>query len=146
MDPEQPYLVTEAMILTRSWHRRQMPKYKVDEVAKVFFAMSASWLRLKMNPDPDHPETWFVKDGKRMVFRRADPDKTDSARVFVLSDIEPMARSLYTFGAIDAAKLAKVLDIVAAEATLYGLFDKPEDDPADEEDGEEAAEPAAAGS
>jgi hypothetical protein len=123
------YMVTEAMLLARKWHRRQAPFFRVEEVAKVFFGMSASWLRLKMSADPEHPETWFVRAGKAMGFRRSNPDKTDSARVFWLSDIEPMAYSLHQFGAIDSARLARVLSVVQAVAALYGLFDDPPAEP-----------------
>jgi hypothetical protein len=119
-------MVTDAMILSRSWYRRQAPIYQVEVVARVFFAMSASWLRLKLNPDREHPETWFVVNGHRMEFRRRNPDKSDSARVFWLSDIEKMAYSLYDFGAIDGPKLALVLQVVQAEAFLYGLFEETE--------------------
>lgn len=113
------------MMMARNWHRRQMPTYRVEEVAKFFFGMSASWLRLKLNPDKEHPETWFVINGLRMEFRRRDPAKTDSARVFWLSDIEKMAYSLHDFGVIDNARLARVLHVVESEAELYGLFDDP---------------------
>jgi hypothetical protein len=120
------YMVTDTMILTRNWYRRQAPIYQVEMVARVFFAMSASWLRLKLNPDREHPETWFVFNGQRMEFRRRNPDKSDSARVFWLSDIERMAYSLYDFGAIDGPKLALVLQVVKSEAFLYGLFEETE--------------------
>jgi hypothetical protein len=119
---QRKYIVTEAMMLARSWHRRQMPTYRVEEVAKFFFGMSASWLRLKLNPDKEHPETWFVIDGHRMEFRRRE-GKSNTARVFWLSDIEKMAYSLKDFGAIDSARLARVLNVVEAEAELYGMFD-----------------------
>jgi hypothetical protein len=99
------YIVTDAMMLARSWHRRQMPTYRVEEVAKVFFGMSASWLRLKLNPDKEHPDTWFTIDGNRMEFRRRE-GKSTTARIFWLSDIEKMAYSLRDFGAISPAQLA----------------------------------------
>jgi hypothetical protein len=121
--PARTYMVTEAMIDARTWHRRQAPFFRVEEVAKTFFGMSASWLRLKMTPDADHPETWFVLRGQRMEFRRANTAKADSARIFWLSDIEPMAYSLHDFGQIDGARLARILGIVHAVAALYGLFD-----------------------
>jgi hypothetical protein len=40
------FMVTEEMIEGRDWARRQAPVYRVSEVAKVFFGMSESWLRL----------------------------------------------------------------------------------------------------
>jgi hypothetical protein len=141
------YMVTEEMLHARNWYRRQGPFYRAEEVAKFFFGMSASWLRLKWSPDADHPETWFVQDGKRMVFRRSNPGKGVSARVFFLSDIEPMAYSLHRFGAISGARLARILTIVQAQAALYGLFDEPVTTPGDDEsdelaDSEPDTEPA----
>lgn len=137
------YMVTEAMILSRDWSRRQAPFFRVEEVAKVFFGMSASWLRLRANPDADHPETWFTHpDGRRIEFRRADPEKADSARVFLLSDIEPMAYSLYKYGRITAARLTRILQVVQAIAQIYGLFDDPEAAEVTADDEPEAAEGA----
>lgn len=121
-------MVTEAMIVGRDWRRRQGPFYSVHEVAKVFFAMSSSWLRLKLNPDEDHPETWFVgRDGKRLKFWRRNPEKPDSARLFTLADIEPMAHSLYEFSSISRTRLAQVLRLVQVEADLFGLFEDPDE-------------------
>jgi hypothetical protein len=119
------FMVTEAMIDERDWTRGQAPFFRVDAVAKVFFGMSASWLRLKLKADKDHPDTWFVLRGKKMDFRRSDPGKTDSSRVFTLADIEPMAWSLFTFGAIDAIRLGQILRIVQAVAILYELLPVP---------------------
>lgn len=123
-------MVTERMIAERDWERRPGPFYRVNDLAKFFFGMSASWLRLKMKPDKSHPDGWFVVDGKPMEFRRLDQDKTDSARVFWLSDVELMAYSLFVLGSIDRARLDKILTLVRATADLYGLFaDEPQDPP-----------------
>lgn len=117
-------MVTEEMVAKVNWHRKQGPFYRVEEAAKFFFGMSSSWFRLKLNPDDDHPLTWFVEeDGSRMEFRRRDPENSNSARVFWLSDIERMLWSLRDFGAIDSARVSLVLRVVEAEARLYGLFD-----------------------
>lgn len=130
MAPPAPrFMVTDAMILSRDWQRKAGPFYSVHEVAKMFFAMSPSWIRLKLTPDDDHPDTWFVRpDGTPMVFRRRNPDKEDSARVFTLADIEPMAYSLRRFGAIGHTRLRQVVRVVQAEADLYDLFSEPEQD------------------
>jgi hypothetical protein len=114
-------MVTEEMIDGRDW-RGQAPVYRVSEVANFYFAMSESWLRLKMRADKDHPDTWFVKNGHRMDFRRKDPDNSGSERVFTLADIEPMVYSLFRFGAIDGQRVGQILRIVEAVAHLYGLL------------------------
>lgn len=115
-------MVTEEMIDGRDWGRGALPVYRVAEVAKFFFGMSESWLRLKLRADEDHPDTWFVYQGKRMDIRRKKPDKDDSERVFTLADIELMALSLRRFGAISPIRFAQILRIVEAEAYLYGLL------------------------
>jgi len=116
-------MVTEAMIVSRDWRRRQGPFYSVHEVAKVFFAMSSSWLRLKLNPDEEHPQTWFTdRDGVRLGFWRRNPERPDSARLFTLADIEPMAYSLFEFSSISKARLAQILRLVQVEADLFDLF------------------------
>jgi|HubBroStandDraft_2_1064218.scaffolds.fasta_scaffold25492_4 hypothetical protein len=128
-NPQFEIMVTEAMIENKDWDRKAGPFYRVNDVSKFFFGMSSSWLRLKMKPDRLHPDTWFTVNGKPMDFRRLDKDKVDSARVFWLSDIELMAYSLYAFGSIDEARLARILAIVRATADLYDLFDDEPGDP-----------------
>jgi hypothetical protein len=127
LPPDFPgYIVTEEMIEDRirsKGPRGAHPTYHMNEVAKFFFAMSASWLRLRLKSDGDHPETWFVNpDGTRMRFRRNDPGKAVSARVFWLSDIEPMVWSLVRFGGIEPDRLAHVLRVVEAQGVLYELL------------------------
>jgi hypothetical protein len=123
-------MVTEKMISERDWDRRPGPWYRVNDLAKFFFGMSASWLRLKMKPDKNHPDTWFTVNGKPMEFRRLDETKTDSARVFWLSDVELMAWSLFAFESIDRQRLDKILALVRATADLYGLLgEDPGEDP-----------------
>lgn len=129
------FMVTEAMIDERDWGRSQIPAYRVSEVATVFFAMSESWLRLKLRDDKDHPNTWFTApDGERIDFRRKDPDKSDSERVFLLSDIERMAWSLRRLRGISAIRLAHVLRVVEAQAYLYNLLGEADDEDGDAEE------------
>lgn len=117
------WMVTEAMINERDWARGAAPFFRVDAVSKVFFGMSASWLRLKLKADEEHPETWFTwPDGSRMNFRRSNADRSDSSRVFTLADIQPMTLSLYRYGSIDAQRLAMIYRIIQAVAILYKLM------------------------
>jgi hypothetical protein len=129
-NPQFEIMVTEAMIESRDWDRKAGPFYRVNDMSKFFFGMSSSWLRLKMKPDKTHPSTWFTVNGKAMDFRRLDDSKSDSARVFWLSDVELMAYSLFAFESIDEERLGKILAIVRATADLYNLFgDEPQDPP-----------------
>lgn len=122
--PGRRFWITSAMIESQNWHRRQKPLYSVHEVAKVFFGMSGSWLRGKLAADPKHPDTWFVLDGKAMDFARRDPAARESSgRIFSLAQIEPMARSLRDFGAIDDERLATIISLVIGQGKLYGLLD-----------------------
>jgi hypothetical protein len=130
------FMVTEEMIDARAW-RGQGPFFHVNGVAQIFFGMSASWLRLKLKADKNHPDTWFVLRGARMQFRRSDPDKSDSARVFTLADIEPMTWSLYKFGSIGPDRLARILRVVQAVAVLYGLLLPESEEENDENEGGE---------
>jgi hypothetical protein len=98
----------------RFWVERSMLKYgrdglpdphfNVEETAKVWFGMSGSWLRFRMRPNAEHPMTWLVADGKPIEILRKDPADEQSHRVFVLSDIEPMAWSLYEFELADITR------------------------------------------
>lgn len=126
---EDQLIVTEAQIVSRDWRRSAVPTFSVHEVAKVFFAMSPSWIRLMLNADDEHPNTYFVNpDGTRMEFRRRDPDKPAdrSARLFLLSDIEPMAISLFRFSRISGLRLTQIREIVLALAELYDLTPEPD--------------------
>ena len=127
-------LVTEEMITRRDWGRGQVPVYRVSEVAKVFFGMSESWLRLKLRPDDKHPDTWFTWSGEKIEFRRKDPGKGDSERVFLLSDMELMAWSLRRYKGISAIRFAHVLRVVEAQAYLYGLLGADDGDEGDAEE------------
>jgi hypothetical protein len=131
MAPTEDRIVTEAQIVSRDWRRSAIPAYSVHEVAK-FFAMSPSWIRLMLTPDEEHPNTYFVnEDGSRMEFRRRDPDKPAdrSARLFLLSDIEPMAISLFRFHRITGKRLNQIRNVVQAIADLYNLTGEDEPQP-----------------
>ncbi len=117
-------IVTEDEITSRTWHRSQVPVFHVTPCAKLFFGKSASWLRGLMQPDKDHPNTWFTHpDGSRMEFRRAEGG-ADGPRLFMLSDIEPMAESRGRLGRIDAGRLELIRAVVRATAALYGLGER----------------------
>jgi hypothetical protein len=96
----------------RFWVTREMlafggdglpnPRFNVEETAKIFFAKSGSWLRFRMRPSDEHPDTWLVLDGKPIQIQRKNPADDQSHRVFSLAEIEPMAWSLH---AIELAEI-----------------------------------------
>lgn len=106
--PDRRFWVTSDMIpLDR--HGLPEPNFTVHETAKLFFGKSSSWLRLRMRRTDDYPASWLVLDGVPMEIRRKDPDDPGSARLFVLSDIEPMARSMHAFAADEITAERKAL-------------------------------------
>lgn len=118
---DRPVIVPEDKILDRDWGVSAIPTYKVSEVAKVFFAMSPSWVR-------KHREQGHFG---ALRFRRQDPERgSASALLFLLSDIQPMAEALFEQGMISARELANTLNVISAQAALYGLLDEPAEEPA----------------
>lgn len=103
------------------------PHFNVEETAKMFYGMSGSWLRFRMRPNDDHPLTWLVLDGKPIEILRKNPDDEQSHRVFVLSDMEPIAWSLYHF---EEAEIARAGSELAArhQVELSELLTKQEND------------------
>lgn len=117
-----------------------VPRFKVKEVADVFFGKSPDWLRWRLRPDDrkvkgpdgeylrnddgtfvmekgDHPEGYFILDGEKMDFKRTEP----GARYFTLADIERMAHALAQGGHIDGATLSLVVRMVVTCAKLHGI-------------------------
>ena len=93
------------------------PAFTVHETARLYFGMSSSWLRVKMRRTDRYPLSQLVLDSQPMEIRRKYPDKAESARLFVLSDIEPMAFSLRDFEAEETeAKRKDMVTIHAAKS------------------------------
>jgi hypothetical protein len=83
------------------------PTFSVKEAAKIFFAMSGSWLRMRMQPDARHPAGWFTEeDGitPLQVNRVTGKDASYSFRRFTLNDIERMSWSFYRHEATAAVE------------------------------------------
>jgi len=89
------------------------PKFRVSEVAKVFFARSPHWVR------------WREREGHTDYFDqkingRSDPNA--GARSYTLVDVERMARGLAQHGAIDERQLAGALMILRGLGGIYGYL------------------------
>lgn len=110
------------------------PNFKAKEVATIFFGRSVDWLRWRMRPNDrrvvdketgeskvvpgDHPDGYFVLDGKPLEFKRTGPN----ARYFTLADIEKMAHALAQGGHIDGATLTLVVRMAVTCGRLHGVI------------------------
>jgi len=107
--PDRDYWVTPGMIPVDKKLHLPVPSFSVNTVATVFFGRSGSWLRLHMRLDG------------RAVFKpirsRAD------ARVFGLSDIEPMAHALHQRDVIDTERLICSVMITKWVARVHGILE-----------------------
>lgn len=102
--------------ITKDLDLERSPRYRIGEVAKVFFAKSPHWVRWRERTDA------FVIDGERWGPERAGGSNL-KARDYDLGDIEVMARLLYKGGAISRRDHGIALSIVVAQAELYRLGD-----------------------
>lgn len=86
------------------------PLYSVGEVAKVFFARSAHWVR------------WVEREGKLVIDGKPVAQERSKAgsREYSLTDIELMAHALAINGAITGAQLRLALAQVGLQSELYG--------------------------
>lgn len=85
------------------------PVYTVGEIGKVFFHRSGHWVRWREGQGA------FVLDGEGSGMRTK-----HGARFYRLIDIEHMAHALASSNLIDARDLLLVLNVVRAQAMLYG--------------------------
>lgn len=85
------------------------PLFSVGEVAKVFFARSAHWIRWV---EREHK---LLLDGKPVAQERTQ----EGSRKYTLSDVEKMCHALAQNKAINGAQLRRALAVVALEAEIY---------------------------
>ncbi len=115
-------------------HGVPAPAFKSKEVAEIFFGKSVDWLRWRMRSNDkrvkdketkkvtvikgDHPDGFFLLDGKPLEFKRTDP----GARYYTLADIEKMACALAQEGSIDGQRYSLVVKMVVTCARLRGVI------------------------
>jgi hypothetical protein len=90
------------------------PTFSVSEVGKFFFARSSHWVRLLER------EGFFSENGENVGGRRTN----QGVRIYTLSDVEQMVRMLAKKKRIDGRQLQRTLQLVHAEANLWGYFDE----------------------
>lgn len=100
--------------ITKDLDLERSPRYRIGEVAKVFFAKSPHWVRWRERSDA------FVIEGERWGPARAGGTNL-KARDYDLGDIEVMVRLLYKGKAISRRDHRLALAIVSSQAELYRL-------------------------
>lgn len=90
------------------------PTFTVSEAAKVFFGMSAAWLRWR------DKEGAFVLNGKKVGQTRI--KQANDRRVYTLSDIELIVHALGQRDMLDGRRVALALRVVKSLAQLYGYL------------------------
>jgi hypothetical protein len=105
-----------------------VPSYTVKEVALVFFAKSADWLRWRSRPVHPHepqephsdrcrPDGYFVLDDEPIV-----PERTEhGARVYSLANVERMAHALTQNGGMSTEELIETIMIIKWTARRYKI-------------------------
>ncbi len=96
-----------------------LPRYTVQETAKLFFAKGPDWLRWRYRPANHYPSGYFVLDGTVL-----DPKRTEKGnRYYTLADIERMAHALVENNAIDGEQLSVIIQIVLLQARLHRVIE-----------------------
>jgi hypothetical protein len=87
------------------------PTYSMSDTAKVFFARSGSWLRMRLHRG----------FGKADDLGVIEPARSESGhRKWTLHDIERTARVFLDQDAFDLLAYAQTVNVVKAQALLYG--------------------------
>lgn len=88
------------------------PRYSTNEVAKLFFARSAHWMRWR------EQRGHFVLDGTPVTPER----KSSNVRAYTLADIELLAHALASHQAINGRQLALTLTVLRLQGEMYDLI------------------------
>lgn len=93
------------------------PTFKVAEVARVFFARSADWLRW-LGTRHDRDGGVLELDGKPLIINRTE----SGSRVYTLVDVERLAHALLQHGQIDAQQFVAAINIIRWIAFNYRIL------------------------
>jgi hypothetical protein len=101
------FWITEDMV-TYDPGGKPSPWYGTHTVAEVFFGRSAAWLRVRMRPTDEWPDSHLTLDGQPLgIFRSESGD-----RQFSLLDIERTAHALFEKGSLDRYRFAVTIKSV----------------------------------
>lgn len=88
------------------------PRWSTAEVAKVFFARTAHWMRWR------EQRGHFFLDGVEVTPER----KPSGVRSYTLADVERLAHALAGHNAISASQLAMAIRMLALSGEMYELI------------------------
>lgn len=93
------------------------PSFKIAEVAKIFFARSADWLRW-LGAQQEKEGGILELKGKPLEIRRT----TSGSRTYTLVDAERIAHALLEHGKIDGTQFVTAINIIRWTAFNYKIL------------------------
>lgn len=120
IDPNEPIFPTEAPVDLKTL-------MTVGEVSKVFFGRDAHWLRRvedrqMLNDADGRLVVRRGRKGDKVVDDRTKKANIEMARCYTLSDVETMAHTLASNGAITPLQHVAALRVVVAVGRAWGLI------------------------
>lgn len=112
------YWLTEDMMPTTRLGQVK-PSFKIAEVAKMFFARSADWLRW-LGAQQDKEGGVLELEGAPLEIRRT----TSGSREYSLADVERLANALLEHGKIDGVQFITAINIMLHVALNYRILDE----------------------
>lgn len=93
------------------------PVFRISEVAKVFFARSADWLRW-LGTQHDADGGIFELDGRELTIKRTETGN----RTYTLVDVERLAHALLQHGRIDGQQFVACINLIRWMAYSYKIL------------------------
>lgn len=118
-DGRRFWITQEMLPITRQGQVK--PVFAITQLAKVFFARSADWVRwLSSLTDEDGLEEVFTLDGEPLVIQRTDAGN----RFYTLVDVERVTHALLEHGRIDVQQFIGAINILKWMAFQYRILDE----------------------
>lgn len=93
------------------------PTFTITQVAKIFFARSADWLRW-LGAQHEKEGGIFELDGEELVIKRTESGN----RVYTLVDVERLAHALLQHHKISGIQFSTTIGLVRLMAFQYGIL------------------------
>lgn len=95
------------------------PVFSIAQIAKIFFARSADWVRWLSNQGHKNDgEVVFVLDGKALETKRTE----SGSRFYTLADVERVAHALVEHHRIDGEQFVAAIQIMLWMAYSYSIL------------------------